>query len=1006
MSSTSASASASASISIQAPPPTAVDDFLTSRTPKAPRKAPASARNKNINRNRNINKNVFTSNARSTSTRNRTRTERRAIVSPLQQPLSSSSATSSSSSKIAMSRKTLNKLKRKRLEQTSSYCHVNLVFASNRGTILCDLQSQSQPQSRASGTATATAGTATGTGTATNSNAIGSSVPTASGAVNSSTSGGASASGSATAEDSQEVMNVLRNGTLSASEMISLDTTHLIRWPILNSNAKNDDTSTGRSASTIANASNDTRSGSDLNDESHLELLSQVLSHSHSQKQTKAANTNTNTTRFSVSSTSTSLSSSSSPLSEDANSEKEGTGISAHSIASMLNAMQAGLLLRFKPKNHNHNGDPDPDLDPSEAIASTSKRTRTRTDRSGNEIGNNGVGYTFILVPDMQMQIQMHTCRLTLMCVRLNDDMNTSNNHDCNSITMDNDNDNKNIGNTRTTESNKRLKLKHSKGSGVNHDEDEDNDNDASRCGGSTDLKPVSWDELIAQYKSCLAPNKTVHPEADTSTDTRTDNDTDATVSPLAFARDKLPAAIRTLALDNDKENAASTRNRYCLDSKTKVSILYQLFRHLRPHGENDDICLTDGSTPYYALLRTKSELSKHIMTRTTRGKVEEESAPPSARNAQAEGEGEGDHDKKSLLESAHVPESEYVLAILVQVLIRLELFAMYSSADNGDDSSIKRRFLKSFSECTGCHSKQGQKRKMKNGKQIKKHKKEKRFTTKDFATEVCSIIELFSFVLPSPDLFSIFTSEKVLVPYRSALPALIENIADFFEIDLPDRDQEVSEFSDVQMIDKGPQEGKEEILERTNSPVSRWSNPAFAKPKPSNPVITPAKTTTPLKEEKVDMRVAKESETSVLFKNKKSLAVKTKHTNPLLADSKGKYVGRQFSNNYFREVKVLKPVKGALKKGNNGLSKAELNPNTSLKPNTSKDLQQKPKPQAIASLGSSSTFRKSRQKLEEKVVSKSSAASEKKSKKTLSSSTRHPHAAVMAALAAMRKKR
>ena len=870
---------------------------------------------------------------------------------------------------------------------------MNLVFASNRGTILCDLQSQSQPQYRASGTATA------GTATNSNLNAIGSSVPTASGAVNSSTSRGssASASGAATSEYSQEVMNVLRNGTLSASEMISLDTTHLIRWPILNSSAKNDDTSTGRSASTIANASNDTRSDSDLNDESHLELLSQVLS--HSQKETKAANTNTNTTRFSVSSTSTSSSSS---LSEDTNSEKEGTGISANSIASMLNAMQAGLLLRFKPKNHNHNGDPDPDLDPSEAIASASKRTRTRTDRSGHEIGNNGVGYTFILVPDMQM----HTCRLTLMCVRLNDDMNTSNNHDCNSINMDNDNDNDNIGNTRTTESKKRLKLKQSKGSGVNHDEDEGNDNDASRCGGSTDLKPVSWDELIAQYKSCLAPNKSVHPDADNSTETRTNNDTDATVSPLAFARDKLPAAIRTLALDNDKENGASTRNRYCLDSKTKVSILYQLFRHLRPHGqaENDDICLTDGSTPYYALLRTKSELSKHIMTRTTRGKVEEESAPPSARNAQAEGE--GDHDKKSLLESAHLPESEYVLAILVQVLIRLELFAMYSSADNGDDSSIKRRFLKSFSECTGCHSKQGQKRKMKNGKQIKKHKKEKRFTTKDFATEVCSIIELFSFVLPSPDLFSVFTSEKVLVPYRSALPALIENIADFFEIDLPDRGQEVVEFSDVQLIDKGPREGKEEILERTNSPVSRWSNPAFAKPKPSNPVITPAKTTTPLKEEKVDTRLAKESETSVLFKNKKSLAVKTKHTNPLLADSKGKYVGRQFSNNYFREVKVLKPVKGALKKGNNGLSKAELNPNTSLKPNTSKDLQQKPKPQAIASLGSSSTFRKSRQKLEEKVVSKSSAASEKKSNKTLSSSTRHPHAAVMAALAAMRKKR
>ena len=863
---------------------------------------------------------------------------------------------------------------------------MNLVFASNRGTILCDLQSQSQPQYRASGTATA------GTATNSNLNAIGSSVPTASGAVNSS----ASASGAATSEYSQEVMNVLRNGTLSASEMISLDTTHLIRWPILNSSAKNDDTSTGRSASTIANASNDTRSDSDLNDESHLELLSQVLS--HSQKETKAANTNTNTTRFSVSSTSTSSSS----LSEDTNSEKEGTGISANSIASMLNAMRAGLLLRFKPKNHNHNGDPDPDLDPSEAIASASKRTRTRTDRSGHEIGNNGVGYTFILVPDMQMQ--MHTCRLTLMCVRLNDDMNTSNNHDCNSINMDNDNDNDNIGNTRTTESKKRLKLKQSKGSGVNHDED--NDTDASRCGGSTDLKPVSWDELIAQYKSCLAPNKSVHPDADNSTETRTNNDTDATVSPLAFARDKLPAAIRTLALDNDKENGASTRNRYCLDSKTKVSILYQLFRHLRPHGqaENDDICLTDGSTPYYALLRTKSELSKHIMTRTTRGKVEEESAPPSARNAQAEGE--GDHDKKSLLESAHLPESEYVLAILVQVLIRLELFAMYSSADNGDDSSIKRRFLKSFSECTGCHSKQGQKRKMKNGKQIKKHKKEKRFTTKDFATEVCSIIELFSFVLPSPDLFSVFTSEKVLVPYRSALPALIENIADFFEIDLPDRGQEVVEFSDAQLIDKGPREGKEEMLERTNSPVSRWSNPAFAKPKPSNPVITPAKTTTPLKEEKVDTRLAKESETSVLFKNKKSLAVKTKHTNPLLADSKGKYVGRQFSNNYFREVKVLKPVKGALKKGNNGLSKAELNPNTSLKPKTSKDLQQKPKPQAIASLGSSSTFRKSRQKLEEKVVSKSSAASEKKSNKTLSSSTRHPHAAVMAALAAMRKKR
>jgi len=293
-------------------------------------------------------------------------------------------------------------------------------------------------------------------------------------------------------------------------------------------------------------------------------------------------------------------------------------------------------------------------------------------------------------------------------------------------------------------------------------------------------------------------------------------------------------------------------------------------------------------------------------------------------------------------------------------------------------------------------HSQQQQPKQQKKTSKKKKQKL-KPFTAHDFAMEVCSIAELIPFVLPSPDSFATFLNEQALKPFLSAAPGLISEIAEFFEIDTTDDEED----DDNYIADTKNEEAindTDTTFSYSSEHESRWSRSM----KPISIDSTPV-----AKREPTEEKSALESEESILFQNKVDLSVKTKRRNPLLADSKGRYVGRQFSNNYFREVKVMKtlPVKKETSVGKPAQShKSTLNSKSNVSRTTSTDSRQK-KPRAIGLGASSSSFRNS-QPSRDSIINRPGAPSRTTSNQVMSPRKRHPHADVMKALAAMRKKR
>lgn len=265
--------------------------------------------------------------------------------------------------------------------------------------------------------------------------------------------------------------------------------------------------------------------------------------------------------------------------------------------------------------------------------------------------------------------------------------------------------------------------------------------------------------------------------------------------------------------------------------------------------------------------------------------------------------------------------------------------------------------------------------------------------TMQDFVGDICSIAELATFELSSQGSFATFLKDNVLSIYASRAKSLTSKIASFFELDTDTSEGDESSTSSAVgsdgNIDDSKTKGRDakEVVEHR---LSRWRSISPPSDAPASATASPIKTEEPNEEVVKDISQAEEQ---ILFQNKRDFSVKSNRHNPLLAD-KGRYVGRQVSNNFLREVKVPKPV------AINKVSRHSPTIDITKKVPTVHKAASKTRPYRPRSLGgAASGFRQPRRE-------KTPKSSKSPKDDTQKGKNKHPHAAVMAALAHMRRRK
>ncbi|GFH54455.1 hypothetical protein CTEN210_10931 [Chaetoceros tenuissimus] len=320
---------------------------------------------------------------------------------------------------------------------------------------------------------------------------------------------------------------------------------------------------------------------------------------------------------------------------------------------------------------------------------------------------------------------------------------------------------------------------------------------------------------------------------------------------------------------------------------------------------------------------------------------------------------------------------------ILVQVLLRLQLLQQYSTNDND-----RKIFFDVISTIDRTNKKSKKKKKKKSRKESSQP-----YTLKDYITDLCAVAENLSFVLPSSESFSSFFRDHVMIYYSDKMPSVHAEILDFFEIDIEEDDT------------SGPKETREVSS-------SRWAKCN------SNLKSEPEQESVQTKPKEADIGQV-QGEENLLLQNKKAVSVQSNRTNRLLAGSRGKYIGRQFSSSLFKEVKMVKTQKSIPKKSmeqpkhENKLDKARENAIQPRNIFVSETPISKGKNQRSI-FASETPVRESRPRLSMGMGSLGASfslrmnqtTSNNLQQKTKNSKGKNPHAAVIAAVKAMRKKR
>jgi|EP00979_Chaetoceros_neogracilis_P006270 hypothetical protein len=446
-----------------------------------------------------------------------------------------------------------------------------------------------------------------------------------------------------------------------------------------------------------------------------------------------------------------------------------------------------------------------------------------------------------------------------------------------------------------------------------------------------SEFEPLLWSDLLLQYNNCIAQDE-------------------GAPSPIIFATHHFRIAITTFW-------------NKCKGQGSRSEDIQDLINLLRQPIDDGDKGVR--------LLQSQSELAVMLKARPK----------------------ESFNDRNPNLGGDQVPpkHNEFVTLIIVQILMRIQLFAMHT--DNDTDRKI---FLQTFSvvDLKDVPAK----------KSKKKRKKQKPYTLQNFTSEICSLAEKLSFILPSPGSFAAFFNEQVLKPFLLIAPDLISDMAAFFELDLSHYEDgiEATLYDEDGESDQAIVDGIHPSSPGRNS-NSRWFEKTIL-PKE----MGLAANDVPLSATEKSLKLP-ETEDKILFKNKMDLTVKINRANPLLADSKGRYIGRQFSSNYFREVKVTKSLLVTKKKSpaQSDQTPEKQSPESFLT-RVSETPQEKPR--RTMSLGlatsigaSSASFRKATSRRSDMF---GNSTKSKSSTDMPPPKGRHPHAGVLAALAAMRKKR
>ena len=276
-----------------------------------------------------------------------------------------------------------------------------------------------------------------------------------------------------------------------------------------------------------------------------------------------------------------------------------------------------------------------------------------------------------------------------------------------------------------------------------------------------------------------------------------------------------------------------------------------------------------------------------------------------------------------------------------------------------------------------------------------KKKKKKTKITYLDFIEEICSLAEAASFILAGSESFKTFVNERIISPYTATSASCVAvKIADFFEIDVPNNEDSIHSLGTDENSNGKVQLSK--TKEESRSPVddfSRWNIVSSVSDKQPDASTKQDEN----KEESINSPLTSlhKSEDELLsFKPSGTSIIKSNRSNPLLADNKGRYVGRQIGNNSFREVKISRTT-AKIKKAA-FITKPYQTTRTTLVKKKGQTTTSSP---YRASLGGASALL--RQKPRHKMLKRPRVLNNDSP-----TSKRHRHASVMAAVAGLRKKK
>jgi hypothetical protein len=228
----------------------------------------------------------------------------------------------------------------------------------------------------------------------------------------------------------------------------------------------------------------------------------------------------------------------------------------------------------------------------------------------------------------------------------------------------------------------------------------------------------------------------------------------------------------------------------------------------------------------------------------------------------------------------------------------------------------------------------------------IKKIKKIKDFSSDEFISEICSVIELVPFIIPCAGSFADYVKNTLVGPYP--LLPITKDILDHFEIELDDEDDDSDEYDDNKQdknIDnvkhtlnqilsscenKQDAENDQKAMDNKskNNQMKASSNLQQIKDETSssrwdcinnnnnNSIVAVAKKTNDtnhaVQEERTTKRKSNQ-EKPELF-SRQEIKIHPTSRNPLLANGRGTYVGRHLSHNFFNQVKVVQSTDVSLK--------------------------------------------------------------------------------------------